>query len=677
MLIPEKPHDEVARLAMVRSLGRDGFQEDAVLSGILDLVRRHSGAPAAFISLMEEDHQRFVARSGLELTETDRSVALCGHAILQPDTVLWVPDTHLDDRFHDNPLVVGPPAIRLYAGAPLVVNGRAVGTLCLVASEPRDHDEGIALLLQDLSRIVAGRLAERHRYRALERALEAAADAVIMADENNRYIHWSSGAERLFGYTAAEAVGQTGALIGLTCQQIQTLAWGDGAALKGDDFDGARAEAKARRKDGSVIDVEVSLAAWQENGVQRTSATVRDISERQAHKAALIDAKTEAEAASVAKSAFLANMSHELRTPLNGVIGVVELLADTPLSDHQQELAGIIQTSADQLRSLIGDILDLARIESGEVEIAQEVFDLSAEVERACQLCAMKASEKGLDVILRCDEQIGSVVGDPLRLRQVIINLLNNAIKFTSSGSVSLSVTRGERDAFHFEVQDTGIGFSEAQRRSLFERFQQADGAINRRFGGTGLGLSICRELVEAMGGAIDCRGDPGVGASFWFDISLPQGSAVPDKEIAFTSQLDEPSLTRVLVADDSETNRRVAELILSAAGISTMAVEDGIQAVEACRTTRFDAVLMDMMMPRMDGLEATRAIRELETAQNRGRTPIIMLTANTLGEHVARALMAGADLHLPKPITATALYQALAKVSASRDGASALSAQG
>ncbi len=667
MLIPEEPHDEVERLAMVRSLGLDRYADDKMLSGVLDLLRRHSGAPAAFISMLDKDHQRFIARSGLDLEETDRSVALCGHAILRPDDVLWVPDARLDERFHDNPLVLGPPAIRFYAGAPLVVNGRAVGSLCLIAPEPRSYDARIAELLRDLSLIAAERLGGRQRRRALERALEAAADAVLMTDEEDRYIYWSAGAESLFGYSAAEALGQTGEIIGLNCQEILGLAMEEDLQGGGSALDGARAEVTALRKDGSMIDVEVSLAVWHESGgVRRTSAVVRNISEREAQKAALIRSKTEAEAASVAKSAFLANMSHELRTPLNGVIGVVQLLADTPLSDHQRELAGIIQTSADQLRSLIGDILDLARIESGEIEIAQEVFDLSAEIERACQLCALKASEKGLDLVLRCEEGIGFVVGDPLRLRQVIINLLNNAIKFTSSGAVSLGVTRGEGDVFHFAVEDTGIGFSEDQRRSVFERFQQADGTITRRYGGTGLGLSICRELVEAMGGSIDCRSIPGVGSTFWFDIKLSEGLPVLGKEIASTTSRDRGDYAHILVADDSQTNRRVAELILSSAGIVTTAVEDGVQAVAACSNTQFDAVLMDMMMPRMDGLAATRAIRDLETMRGQGRTPIIMLTANTLQEHVDSAVRAGADLHLPKPITASALYQALADISAS-----------
>jgi len=661
MLIPEKPRDEESRLAMVRYLGAGALGHDEVLGKLLDVARRQSGAPTAFVSLLEENHQQFIARSGLDLEETDRSIAFCGHTILRPDEVLWVPDARLDKRFADNPLVQGSQKIVFYAGAPLMVSGRAVGSLCLVGPEPRARDESLAVLLTDLSVIAAERLVGRHKRLSLERALEAASDAFLVADQDDRYISWSPGAERLFGHSAVEALGQTGALLGLDCRDVYEAARGE--TPENGVFRGARAEAIATRKDGSKVDVEVCLAEWHENGLKRTSATVRDISERKAQKAELIRSKSQAEAANRAKSAFLANMSHELRTPLNGVIGVVELLAATPMSDHQRELAGIIQSSADQLRSLIGDILDLARIESGEVEISQEVFELGSEIARAVQLCALKASEKGLELSFDPLDANGMVTGDPMRLRQVVINLLNNAIKFTAAGVVSLRVIRLEEGRFRFEVQDSGIGFSEAQRAVLFERFQQADGTITREFGGTGLGLAICKELVEAMGGEIDCRSVPGEGATFWFELPLPPG-AVEKSPSTVQAPLRPPGVVgRVLVADDSRTNRRVVELILSAAGVETSAVEDGAQALEAYRDAHFDAVLMDMMMPRMDGLQATRAIRKHEAAQGLARTPIIMLTANTLQEHVSEALFAGADLHLPKPINAAALYEALAAV--------------
>ncbi len=658
MLTPDMPEDEALRLVALSSLDVGEHEIDEVLNRLVDVAQRQSGAPIAFISLIGAERQRFIAKSGLDLVETTRSEALCAHAILEPHKLLWVADAWLDPRFKDNPLVRGTQPIRFYLGAPLLVNGRAVGSFCLAGPEPRARDEALAGFLADLSSIASERLAGRQKRTSLERALEAASDALVVADEENRYVYWSKGAERLFGYTAAEAIGSTGALLGLDCEEIYAA-----ATLGGDRDDGSggvRAEAVARRKDGSTVDIEVCLAVWHEGPAKRTSATIRDIGERKAYKAELVRSKTRAEAANVAKSAFLANMSHELRTPLNGVIGVVELLAATPMTEHQKELTGIIQTSADQLRSLIGDILDLARIESGEVEIAQEVFDLGAEIERVRRLCALRASEKGLELSLDPVADVGLVVGDPLRLRQVIVNLLNNAIKFTTAGSVSLCVKRLPDEVFRFEVKDTGIGFSDDQREALFERFQQADGTITRRFGGTGLGLAISRELVEAMGGVIDCRAVPGEGAAFWFDVKLPPGKieAAPEPDIVATT---EAAVAHVLVADDSETNRRVAELILSAAGVASTVVEDGVMAVEAWRHARFDVVLMDMMMPRMDGLAATRAIRGLEAAEGRPRTPIIMLTANTSREHVEAALLAGADLHLPKPITASALYEALA----------------
>lgn len=660
MLIPEMPKDEALRLAAVRSLEADRQETDEVLDRLVEVARRQSGAPIAFISLLDADLQRFIARSGLDFAETARSAAMCAYAILEPDQLLWVADARLDPRFENNPLVLGAQGIRFYAGAPLLVNGRAVGSFCLAGPDPRDRDEGLVALLSDLSAIAAERLAGRQKRTALERALEAASDALVVADEENRYVYWSKGAERLFGYTAAEAIGSTGALLGLDCQEIYAAATLETELDDGPG--GVRAEAVGRRKDGSPVQIEVCLAVWHEGPLKRTSATIRDIGERKAYKAELVRSKTQAEAANVAKSAFLANMSHELRTPLNGVIGVVELLAATPMTDHQKELTGIIQTSADQLRSLIGDILDLARIESGEVEIAQEVFDLGAEIERAGRLCALRASEKGLELLLDPVADVGLVIGDPLRLRQIIVNLLNNAIKFTAAGYVSLCVQRLKGEVFRFEVKDTGIGFSDDQREALFDRFQQADGTITRRFGGTGLGLAISRELVEAMGGVIDCRAAPGEGAAFWFDVRLPPGEKTMATEPEVMAAT-EAAVTHVLVADDSETNRRVAELILSAAGVSATVVEDGVMAVEAWRHARFDVILMDMMMPRMDGLAATRTIRGLEAVEGRARTPIIMLTANTSREHVEGALLAGADLHLPKPITATALYEALAAV--------------
>ncbi|MEN5168701.1 ATP-binding protein [Brevundimonas pondensis] len=668
MLIPDIPEDEDGRISVVRSLETDDDLGDVVLSHLLALARRQSGASIAYVSLLDAERQRFVARSGLDAVGTTRAESLCGHAILQPDRVLWVEDARADPRFEANPLVLGPPQIRFYASAPLLVDGRAVGGFCIAGSNPYPRDEAMVAHLQDLSLIAAERLAGRQKRMALQRALEAASDAFVVTDEHDRIIYWSGGAERLFGFSQAEASGGLETLLGLNFRTFRDNVERDGAG-EPVSATAVRGEAVARRKDGSTLDIEIGLAPWFEDGARRTSTTIKDISRRKAQRAELERARAGADAANHAKSAFLANMSHELRTPLNGVIGLVELLARTPLSAHQQELAQVIQASAERLRGLIGDILDLARIESGELQITREAFDLCAEVERAFALCALKASEKGLDLQLHQEVGEHRVFGDPLRLKQVLINLLNNAIKFTDAGSVSLHVSGLEGGRRRFEVRDTGMGFSVEQRGMLFERFHQTDGAISRHAGGTGLGLAICRELVEAMGGVIDACAEPGAGATFWFELPLgPAGEAAEEKR-GTGPDPERPAFTRVLAADDNETNRRVLELILGAAGVSVTTVNDGAMAIETWRQSTFDAVLMDMMMPGTDGLAATRAIRALESREGRLRTPIVMLTAHTLEEHVAAALAAGADLHLAKPITASALYEALSTLAQADEG--------
>lgn len=659
---PPLPSQEDRRLAVVESLTPLLLdQGDALLSRITRLAARLSGAPAAFISLIRGDSQRFVTRYGLDIDRTDRDVAFCAYTILDPGQVLWVADAATDARFAHNPLVAGAPNVRFYAGAPLLVHGQAIGSVCIFGPQARPHDAEIAELLQDLAGVASERISGRQRLEAVERALEAASDAVLIADEDHRFVYWSEGAERLLGYKASEALGASGRLLGLDCAALCEGAWEAGLPDDAVPMRPGRVETTVVTKAGASIEVELSLAVWREEGGRRISAAFRDISERKAQADALRRSMAKAEAANLAKTAFLANMSHELRTPLNGVISAADLLCATVLTPEQVELTKIVQSSADQLRGVIGDILDLARIEAGELVLSNVVFDLVEEVDRVVEVCGLKAAEKGLELAVQHAEE-GSrfVAGDPIRLRQVLINLVNNAIKFTESGSVRLTLRRLSDHRYRFEVRDTGIGFTDAQRSFLFERFQQADDTITRRYGGSGLGLTISRELIEAMGGSIDGSSAPGEGATFWFELPLPQASPAP-----FQPPVSEGFFSgRVLIADDNRTNLRVAELILASVGIASVTVENGIEALEAIRLQAFDAVLMDMMMPQMDGLAATRALRSAERDTGASRLPVIMLTANALPEHVDLALQAGADLHLSKPITPASLLEALRIVS-------------
>jgi PAS domain S-box-containing protein len=401
-------------------------------------------------------------------------------------------------------------------------------------------------------------------------------------------------------------------------------------------------------------------------------AVARDVTERLREEAEMEAAKVAAEAANRAKSDFLANMSHEIRTPLNGVIGVVAALGQTELTVAQREMVELIQSSGATLERLVSDILDVSKIEAGHLTIEERAFDLDAELGGLLDITRMRAEEKGLAFrVEHGADARGLFRGDGIRIRQVLGNLLSNALKFTAQGQivarieVADPVEAGEASWLTLEVADTGVGFDPDFAAVLFQRFSQADTTITRRFGGTGLGLSISKTLVEMMGGRIVAESEPGRGSLFRVTIPLTRtsslvgldapGAAAPIAPGAFLD--DGRGALRVLLAEDHPINQKVVQLILGPYGAEVTVVENGVLAVEAFKASSFDLVLMDMQMPVMDGLAATRAIRvherDLAVAE---RTPIVMLSANAMDHHRHDALAAGADLHVAKPVTAVAL---------------------
>ena len=396
-----------------------------------------------------------------------------------------------------------------------------------------------------------------------------------------------------------------------------------------------------------------------------------DVTVDHEHADAMAAARDTAQTANRAKSEFLANMSHEIRTPLNGVMGAAEMLSREPLAGHQAELVQMIHASGDTLNRLLSDLLDLARVETGKLDIAEEPFDLAEAVRTAAALFRLKAEDKGVVFTLRiAPEAEGRVIGDPIRLRQILGNLLSNAVKFTQQGEVVLGVDRadGLGGSFRFKVTDTGPGFDAATRARLFNRFEQADSSIARRYGGSGLGLAISREMTLAMGGKLSCRSAPGHGATFTLSLPLTtaadQAASPRDLSTAAASRAaDSSPPMRVLIVDDHPNNLRFLEILLGHAGVETVSAHDGRAGVEAWRAGGFDAILMDMQMPVMDGLAATRAIRALELAEGRPRTPVFVISANALAEHQAASHAAGADLHLAKPVVAADLFSALSAI--------------
>jgi two-component system, sensor histidine kinase len=374
-------------------------------------------------------------------------------------------------------------------------------------------------------------------------------------------------------------------------------------------------------------------------------------------------ARRRAEEASRSKSEFLANMSHEIRTPLNGVVAMADALSRARLEPREREMVEVIRSSGVTLERLLSDILDTAKIEAGQIALETSVFDLGDTVRGAAALYRPRADEKGVALRVQIEPALeGAVEGDVVRVRQVLSNLISNALKFTDAGSVSVSVAPAvEEGRVRFTVADTGCGFDDEQKSRIFTRFQQADGSITRRFGGTGLGLAISQDLVALMGGLLDCAGRPGEGSEFWFEIPLTAVEPTGMRPEAVEPAAERAFPARILLADDHPANRKVVEIMLAGVAEELVVVEDGLQALAAFREGGFDLVLMDMQMPVMDGLTATTAIRALEAEEQRARTPLIMLTANALPEHIEAGRAAGADAHLSKPITLASLFDGVA----------------
>ncbi|MDP1874579.1 ATP-binding protein [Phenylobacterium sp.] len=402
----------------------------------------------------------------------------------------------------------------------------------------------------------------------------------------------------------------------------------------------------------------------------RIYGVARDVTDRVAAEQALLEAKAAAEAASRAKTDFLANMSHEVRTPLNGVIGIIDALSRTPLSPDQAEMVGLVRDSGVILERLVSDFLVVSKIEAGQLELETRAFDLEEALRPFIEVTRLRAEEKGLRLHVDRDEAIqGRFLGDATRIGQIVGNLLSNAVKFTETGHVALRIGRVEGpggDHLTLVVEDTGVGFDAAAAARLFDRFSQADETISRRFGGTGLGLSICRSLTALMGGEISAESEPGRGSRFVVSIPLPQAEPVLLDEASRPVDRDPAAVQRplrILLAEDHPTNQRVVQLILASQDTEIVTVEDGRQAVAAFAGGGFDIVLMDMQMPHMDGLSATRAIRALEAEEGRAPTPIVMLSANAMVEHQADALSAGANIHVAKPITAASLLAGIQAV--------------
>lgn len=442
----------------------------------------------------------------------------------------------------------------------------------------------------------------------------------------------------------------------------------NGAALEGAGSINDAEFRIARRNDSSERYVAGSQRAYLNNQgeVVRVLATLQDITQRVYMLKELEAAKEEAEKANLSKSAFLANMSHEIRTPMNAIMGMTGLLLEEKLQPNHYKMLHTVSNSASSLMTILNDILDVSKLESGHLRMEQIAFDLRELVNDVLELVKIGALKKGLSLECHIDESIGQgCLGDANRLRQILLNLVGNAIKFTNHGGVNLNISRCmDGNRLLFEVIDTGIGMSEEEQHRVFERFSQADVSTTRKFGGTGLGLAICKGIVEAMDGTIWVESTLGQGSNFQFSVPLPEveGFEIISRDSGHPKALARPMT--ILVADDIEANRDLIRLRLSREGHGIVEAVDGLEALNKVSSSTFDMVLMDAHMPKMDGFEAIREIRARERSQQKPRVGIIMLTASVLPEDEEACLAAGADRFSPKPVVWSRLYEQISEVS-------------
>jgi PAS domain S-box-containing protein len=489
---------------------------------------------------------------------------------------------------------------------------------------------------------------------------------LVKSARDGRYVLINHAAEEAFGLKAAEWLRKTAFEL-FPLREAEQFAQEDAEVISSRAMRIAEEEAVTTRN-GLRYFTTKKFATYDGDTALHLVTLGEDVTARREASETLRAALAEAEQANRAKSEFLANMSHEIRTPLNGIVAGADMLARCDLGPRAQELAQIVASSASTLERLLSDVLDLARIEAGRISLETTVFHLGDLIRQTAALTKLQADEKGLPLWVEIAPDVDATFeGDPHRIRQVMVNLLSNAVKFTERGGVTLTAESAAEGGVRISVNDTGIGFKPELKERIFGRFQQGDGSITRRFGGTGLGMTISRELVGLMGGVLDAEGREGAGATFWFELPL-HCAAGADDDLAIVS-VDAPGRhLKVLLADDHPTNRKVVQLMLDGLA-EVVCVENGREALMAFGARPFDLILMDMQMPVMDGLAATRRLRESEQAAGRARTPIIMLTANALPEHVAASLAAGADRHLEKPVTLASLLEAMNEVLAEQPG--------
>ncbi|MCX6597151.1 MAG: response regulator [Acidobacteria bacterium] len=672
-MIAVPPPDESTRLHQLREAGLLDTAREPAYDAVVSLVARMCGVPIAAVSLVDEARQWFKSSVGLDVRETPRDWAFCAHAIREPDRMLVVPDATKDPRFSDNPLVTGQPEIRFYTGVPLRCgSGPALGTLFVIDRTPRTLTEEQTLLLSEMAAHVAAMIETRitlHRLRESEKARrESESRFELMADDTPVAI-WTRDAAHQIEYVNRRAL----AFCGKTMDESRRTGWLD--AVHPEDLRHT-AQGLDQIRQGLSLQSEIRLRDAQGNyRWVLASMTPRfaqpgeyagfvgsfiDITERKL-------AEEQLQEVMQLKSEFLANMSHEIRTPMNVIIGMSGLLADTALTEDQADYAQTIRSGAESLLRIINGVLDFSRLEAGKLELDLEDFSIDSVAEDTVEFFSHQAVRKGLELTCSVSSDVPAWArGDQGRLRQILTNLIGNALKFTEKGEISLNVSLGHhtpgQTVVCFAVQDTGIGISAEAQRRLFQAFTQADGSTTRKYGGSGLGLAISKRLAEMMGGRIDVSSEPGQGSTFALELpfSVPQAPQPADPDLT-------PHLLagiRVLVVDCAEASREMLRAALEGWEMAVQVAPDCLHALTSIRQAArdnqpFGLVLLDCGLPGVSGVDFARIVTaDPEIAG----TPLIMLTAFQDQRRRQAARDSGIRVFLTKPVRKHVLHKAIVR---------------
>jgi PAS domain S-box-containing protein len=596
-----------------------------------------------------------------------RSVGMPGRVWASTEPA-WIPDVTKDQNF-PRAAIAAKEGLRAALGFPITVGQQFVGVMEFFSQEIRQPDTELLGMLGALGSQIGQFVERKHAEQDLDRYFSLSLDMLCVANYAGYFKRLNPAWKRTLGYDIGEL--KASPFIDFvhpddreaTLAEVQKVAQGENTI----SF-----ENRYRAKDGTYRWLLWSATPFAQQ--QLIYAAARDITERKESEEKIEWLREEAEAANQAKSDFLARMSHEIRTPLNVVIGMGDVLERTALNTEQRQYVRVFQKAGSNLLTLINDLLDLSKVEAGRMALEEIDFELSGVTDAIVEIMSLRAHQKGIE--LRSEIATGvpaKLRGDPARLRQVLINLVSNAIKFTSKGRVLLRVEPDPDNVnagLRFSVSDTGIGIAPDKLGVIFEDFAQGDASTTRIYGGTGLGLAISRRMVELMNGRIWAESRPGEGATFYFTAAFGVASLASETATDGPAEQRAPSAgalsgLRLLVTDDSEENRFLVAEYLKDLGCNLEFAENGLIAVEKFCSGAYDLVLMDLQMPVMDGYSAARRIRGWEEEQKRRPTPIIALTASALDAELQRALDAGCTACVRKPVRLITLVEAVAKYAA------------